>query len=54
MEADKSITLVRIDWMDSEGQRWADAADLNEIPKALESIEEDSGTLVGVGLLEER
>ena len=46
--------MVRIDWTDREGQRWADAAMLREVPKAVEAIEKDKGTVIGVGRLEDK
>jgi hypothetical protein len=50
----EKIVLVRIDWKDREGQRYADSALLREIPKAVDEIRLKDGTLIGVQRLEER
>jgi hypothetical protein len=50
----EKIVLVRIDWKDREGQRYADSAHLAEIPRAVDEIRTKKGTLIGVQRLEER
>jgi hypothetical protein len=49
-----SIVLVRIDWKDREGNRWADAALLRELQEAAREIRLANGTFIADTRLEER
>jgi hypothetical protein len=50
----EKIILVRIDWKDREGNRWADAALLRELKDATREIRLACGTVIAVKRLEER
>jgi hypothetical protein len=46
--------LVRIDWKDREGNRWADAAELKELQQVAFEIRLASGTVLAIKTLEKR